>query len=112
MALVRAARQVKRLTLDALRQSDLYFAWLDTPCALPPSPRSAGPCQRKIIWLAGPQAFDELWLAYTWPTSIPSVIPHRLTPFRAWSSSHSPTRRSFRCRAGAVSSGTVATGIA
>ena len=64
--LVRAARQFKRLTLDALRQSDLYFAWLDTPlCASTLTEIGWAQAKGKIIWLAGPQAFDELWLAYT-----------------------------------------------
>ncbi len=64
--LVRAARQVKRLTLDALRQTDLYFAWLDTPmCASTLTEIGWAQSKGKIVWVAGPQAFDELWLAYT-----------------------------------------------
>ncbi|MGO8950923.1 MAG: hypothetical protein ACLQUY_25370 [Ktedonobacterales bacterium] len=64
--LVRAARQVKRLVLEALHQTDLYFAWLDTPmCASTLTEVGWAQSNGKILWLAGPQAFDELWLAYT-----------------------------------------------
>lgn len=64
--LVRSARQVKRLVVEALRQTDLYFAWLDTPmCAFTLTEIGWAQSKGKIIWIAGPQAFDELWLAYT-----------------------------------------------
>jgi hypothetical protein len=64
--LVRTARQVQNLVVQALSRADLYFAWMDTPMAATTLTevglaRSMG----KIIWIAGPQAFDELWLAYT-----------------------------------------------
>jgi len=64
--LVRAARQVKRLALAAIREADLYFAWVDTPlCAATQTEVGWANAKGKIIWIAGPQAFDEMWLLYT-----------------------------------------------
>jgi hypothetical protein len=64
--LARSARQVKRLTLEAFRLTDLYFAWVDTPlCAATLTEVGWASAQHKTIWIAGPQAFDELWLMYT-----------------------------------------------
>jgi hypothetical protein len=64
--LVRAARQVQYLVLQALRHTDLYFAWLDTPMAASTLTEIGwAAAQGNILWIAGPQAFDELWLAYT-----------------------------------------------
>jgi hypothetical protein len=64
--LVRAARAVQTLALQALRHTDLYFAWLDTPMAAATLTEiGTVAAQGTILWIAGPQAFDELWLAYT-----------------------------------------------
>ena len=64
--LVRSARQVKRLVLEALRRTDLYFAWLDTPlCASTLTEIGWASATGKLVWIAGPTPFDELWLAYT-----------------------------------------------
>jgi hypothetical protein len=64
--LVRSARAVQRLVLQALEQTDLYFAWLDTPmCAATLTEVGWARSKGKIIWVAGPKPFDELWLAYT-----------------------------------------------
>jgi hypothetical protein len=64
--LVRAARQVQHLVLQALRRADLYFAWMDTPmCGTTLTEVGLARSMGKIIWIAGPQAFDDLWLAYT-----------------------------------------------
>jgi hypothetical protein len=64
--LVRTARQVQQLVLQALHRADLYFAWMDTPmCATTLTEVGLARSMGKIIWIAGPQAFDELWLAYT-----------------------------------------------
>ena len=64
--LVRSARQVQRLALGALRQTDLYFAWVDTPqCASTLTEVGWARARGKIVWIAGPVPFDELWLAYT-----------------------------------------------
>jgi hypothetical protein len=64
--LVRSARQVKRLVVAALQACDLYFAWVDTPlCASTLSEVGLAAAQGKIIWIAGPAPFDELWLIYT-----------------------------------------------
>jgi hypothetical protein len=64
--LVRAARAVQTLVLQALRHTDLYFAWLDTPMAASTLTEIGTiAAQGTILWIAGPQAFDELWLAYT-----------------------------------------------
>jgi hypothetical protein len=64
--LVRAARAVQTLVVQALRHTDLYFAWLDTPLAAGTlSEIGLVAAQGSILWIAGPQAFDELWLAYT-----------------------------------------------
>lgn len=63
---VSACRQAQRLTLAAIRQADLYFAWLDTPfCTATLTELGFAAACGKIIWIAGPQAFDEFWLAYT-----------------------------------------------
>jgi hypothetical protein len=64
--LVRSARQVQRLVLQALQRTDLYFAWLDTPmCASTLTEVGWAQSKGKIIWVAGPRPFDELWLVYT-----------------------------------------------
>jgi hypothetical protein len=64
--LVRSARQVNRLVLEALRRTDLYFAWLDTPlCASTLTEIGWAAGRGKVIWVAGPASFDELWLSYT-----------------------------------------------
>jgi hypothetical protein len=64
--LVRAARAVQTLVLQALLHTDLYFAWLDTPMAATTLTEiGTVAAQGTILWIAGPQAFDELWLAYT-----------------------------------------------
>jgi hypothetical protein len=64
--LVRAARAVQSLTLQALAHTDLYFAWLDTPMAASTLTEIGwASAHGTILWVAGPQAFDELWLAYT-----------------------------------------------
>jgi hypothetical protein len=64
--LVRTARQVQNLVVQALKRADLYFAWMDTPmCATTLTEVGLARSMGKIIWIAGPQAFDELWLAYT-----------------------------------------------
>jgi hypothetical protein len=64
--LVRSARQVQQLVLQALQRADLYFAWLDTPmCAATLTEVGLARRTSKIVWIAGPRAFDELWLAYT-----------------------------------------------
>jgi hypothetical protein len=64
--LVRTARQVQNLVVQALYRADLYFAWMDTPmCATSLTEVGLARSLGKIIWIAGPQAFDELWLAYT-----------------------------------------------
>jgi hypothetical protein len=64
--LVRAARNVKRLALAAIREADLYFAWIDTPlCAATQTEVGWANAKGKIVWIAGPQAFDEMWLLYT-----------------------------------------------
>jgi hypothetical protein len=64
--LVRSARQVNRLVLEALRRTDLYFAWVDTPLCAPTLSEIGWAASRgKAIWIAGPVPFDELWLAYT-----------------------------------------------
>jgi len=64
--LVRAARQVKRLVLAALREADLYFAWVDTPLSASTLTEVGWAAAKgKIVWIAGPQAFDEMWLLYT-----------------------------------------------
>jgi hypothetical protein len=64
--LVRAARAVQALVMQALRHTDLYFAWLDTPMAASTLTEiGIVAAQGSILWIAGPQAFDELWMAYT-----------------------------------------------
>jgi hypothetical protein len=64
--LVRTARQVQNLVVRALQRADLYFAWMDTPlCTTTLTEVGLARSMGKIIWIAGPQAFDELWLAYT-----------------------------------------------
>ena len=64
--LVRAARNVKRLALAAIREADLYFAWIETPlCASTQTEVGWANAKGKIVWIAGPQAFDEMWLLYT-----------------------------------------------
>jgi hypothetical protein len=64
--LVRSARAVRRLVMQALERTDLYFAWLDTPmCAATLTEVGWAQSKGKIIWVAGPRPFDELWLAYT-----------------------------------------------
>jgi hypothetical protein len=64
--LVRAARQVKKLALAAIREADLYFAWIDTPlCAATQTEVGWANAKGKILWIAGPQPFDEMWLLYT-----------------------------------------------
>jgi hypothetical protein len=64
--LVRTARQVQNLVVQALYRADLYFTWIDTPmCAATLTEVGLARSLGKIIWIAGPQAFDELWLAYT-----------------------------------------------
>jgi hypothetical protein len=64
--LVRSTRQVQNLVVQALQRADLYFAWMDTPmCATTLTEVGLARLMGKIIWIAGPQAFDELWLAYT-----------------------------------------------
>ena len=64
--LVRAARQVKKLALAAIREADLYFAWIDTPlCAATQTEVGWANANGKMVWIAGPQAFDEMWLLYT-----------------------------------------------
>jgi hypothetical protein len=64
--LVRTARQVQNLVVQALQRADLYFAWMDTPmCASTLTEVGLARSLGKLTWIAGPQAFDELWLAYT-----------------------------------------------
>lgn len=64
--LVRTARQVQRLVMDAIAKADLYFAWVDTPlCAATLTEAGCAAGKGKIVWIAGPQAFDEMWLLYT-----------------------------------------------
>jgi hypothetical protein len=64
--LVRSARAVQRLVMQALERTDLYFAWLDTPlCAATLTEVGWAQSKGKIVWVAGPKPFDELWLAYT-----------------------------------------------
>lgn len=64
--LVRSARPVKRLVLEALSRTELYFAWIDSPvCASTLSEIGWASARGKLVWVAGPEPFDELWLAYT-----------------------------------------------
>ncbi|GEM_PF-2341509 len=64
--LVRSARHVQRLVITALREADLYFAWIDTPlCAATLTEVGWAIAKGKVVWIAGPQAFDEMWLVYT-----------------------------------------------
>jgi hypothetical protein len=64
--LVRTARQVQRQVIEAINKADLYFAWVDTPlCAATLTEAGWAAASGKVVWVAGPQAFDEMWLLYT-----------------------------------------------
>lgn len=76
---------VRQLCCEALRASDLVFAWINTQSAYATfAELGYAHALGTPIWLAGPRAFRELWLIYAMAGRIDLACPDPAARLASW----------------------------